>query len=95
MFTRILANRTLHASQRRSQQTFGKHRPQGNTQRRFGPNGVVGALVFGFVGGVYFYTVSQLKKQGDELMEELDELEKELGVEGVAKVIKELGVESQ
>ena len=74
---RNLARAALQAPQRRLLSNGARH-PQSHPQTRFGPNGVVGAVVLGFVGGVYFYTVSQLKKQGDELMDELEELEKEI-----------------
>jgi hypothetical protein len=74
MFLKELAQRSVVAKS--STRLFSSAAAQPN--RRLGPNGVVGAMIFSFVGGVYYYTVFQLRKQGGELMDELDNLEQEL-----------------
>eukprot|EP00946_MAST-07B_sp_MAST-7B-sp1_P004333 g4333.t1 len=51
------------------------------THRNLGNNVVVGGTIFGFVGGVYWYTVHNLRKQGGQLEEDLDELAGEIEVE--------------
>ena len=82
-FAKQLAHRTIAAAslQRRllsssaPKEVFAKPH---QTKNRLGPNAVVGGMVFSFVGGVYYYTVYMLRKQGNELMDELDDLEKEI-----------------
>ena len=80
---RNLARRAIQTHTRRPRNFSSKPleplpEPATHNGKRFGPNGAVGAVVFSFVGGVYYYTVFQLRRQGNELMDELDELEKEI-----------------
>ena len=51
------------------------------THRNLGNNVVVGGAIFSFVGGVYWYTVHNLRKQGGQLEEDLDELAGEIEME--------------
>jgi hypothetical protein len=81
MFSAIrrLAHQAITTNSQRFLSTQVRRPP--SPSNRFGSNGIVGGVVFGFVGGVYYYTVFQLRKQGDELMDELDELERELAID--------------
>ena len=65
-----------------ARRTFSSEVPAGTmTHRNLGNNVVVGGTIFDFVGGVYWYTVHNLRKQGGQLEEDLDELAGEIEVE--------------
>ena len=46
--------------------------------RNIGSNLIVGGGIFSFVGAVYWYTVSNLRKQGGQLEQDLDDLAGEI-----------------
>ena len=76
-----LVNRSLSSALPSQRRFLAAAAPTPGRPNRIGPNGVVGGTVFAFVGGVYYYTVYMLRKQGDELMDELNDLEKEIETE--------------
>jgi hypothetical protein len=78
MLFKQLINRSLSSALPSQRRLLSAAAPIPGRPNRVGPNGVVGGTVFAFVGGVYYYTVYMLRKQGDELMDELDDLEKEI-----------------
>jgi hypothetical protein len=69
---RLLARRAFSAK------TAVGGTPGGMTHRNLGNNAVVGGAVFSFVGAVYWYTVHNLRKQGGQLEDDLDELAGEI-----------------
>ena len=52
--------------------------PGAMTHRNLGNNVIVGGTIFSFVGAVYWYTVHNLRKQGGQLEDDLDELAGEI-----------------
>ena len=54
------------------------------------PNSVVGLFVFSFVGSVYYYTLSNLRKQGGQLSDDLDALAEDISAEKEREATQEI-----